>query len=256
MAAVLSVLETDLVAYRRTWRASVLSSFVLPTLFVVGFGLSVGSFVDRGGQLGPVHYLDFIVPGMLASTALQVAFGESSFPVFSKFEWIRTYHAMVATPLRVVDIVGGDLLFLLLRVLATSVVFLAVTAAFHAVHSWWAIAVLPVAALLGVAVAAPIFAFAARVDQDGYFPMLMRFVVIPMSLFAGVFFPVDRLPEALRWLAYLSPLWHAVVLCRAATLPGFGVSVGAAVGHLAYLAAWAAAGFWLALRTFRRRLVI
>jgi lipooligosaccharide transport system permease protein len=256
VAAVLSVLETDLTAYRRTWRASVLSSFVLPTLFVIGFGLSVGKFVDRGGQLGPVHYLDFIVPGMLASTAMQVAFGESSFPVFSKFQWIRTYHAMVATPVRVVDIVGGDLLFLLLRVLTTTVVFLGVTSAFHAVHSWWAIAVLPVAGLLGMAVAAPIFAFAARVDQDSYFPMLMRFVVIPMSLFAGVFFPVDRLPEVLRWLAYVSPLWHGVVLCRAATLPGFGVSAWAAAGHVAYLAAWAGVGFWLALRTFRRRLVI
>jgi lipooligosaccharide transport system permease protein len=256
MAAVLSVLETDLVAYRRLWRASVLSSFVLPILFVIGFGVSVGGYVDRAGALGSVHYLDFIVPGMLASTAMQVAFGESAWPVMSKFQWIRTYHAMVASPLRVVDILGGELLFLLLRILATTTVFLLVTAAFGAVHSWWAITVLPVAGLLGVAIAAPVFAFAARVEQDGYFPLLMRFVVIPMSLFAGVFFPISQLPGPVRWLAYVSPLWHAVALCRAATLPGFGVSGWAAVGHLAYLAAWAGIGFWLALVSFRRRLVI
>jgi lipooligosaccharide transport system permease protein len=255
-APVLSVLESDLVAYRRTWRGSVLSSFVLPILFVIGFGFSVGGFVDRGGRLGSVHYLDFIVPGMLASTAMQVAFGESAWPVMSKFQWIRTYHAMVAAPLRVVDIVGGDLLFLVLRICSTTAVFLLVTSAFGAVHSWWALTTVPVAGLLGVAVAAPVFAFAAWVEQDGYFPLLMRFVVIPMSLFAGVFFPISQLSEPLRWLAYVSPLWHAVALCRAATLPGYGVSWWAAAGHLGYLAAWAAAGFWLALLSFRRRLVI
>jgi lipooligosaccharide transport system permease protein len=251
----LTVLETNLVAYRRTWRGSVLSSFVLPILFVLGFGVGVGRFVDLGGKLGPVHYLDYIVPGMLASTVMQVAFGESAWPIMSKFQWIRVYHGWVAAPLRIVDIVGGELLFTLVRILSTAAVFLAVTTAFGAVHSWWAPAVIPVAGLLGMAVAAPLLAFAGKVEQDGYFPLLMRFVVIPMSLFAEVFFPIAKLAEPLRWLAYASPLWHAVVLCRACTLPGFGVTAWAAVGHLAYLAAWAGVGFRLALKTYRKRLV-
>jgi lipooligosaccharide transport system permease protein len=100
-----------------------------------------------------------------------------------------------------------------------------------------------------------VLAFAGHVQQDGYFPLLMRFVVIPMSLFAEVFFPIAKLAEPLRWLAYVSPLWHAVVLCRACTLPGFGVPWWAALGHVAYLGVWAAVGFRLALVTFRRRLV-
>jgi lipooligosaccharide transport system permease protein len=251
----LMVLETNLSAYRRVWRGSVLSSFVLPILFVLGFGVGVGRFVDLGGKLGPVHYLDYIVPGMLASTVVQVAFGEAAWPVMSKFQWIRVYHGWVAAPLRIVDIVSGELLFLLLRVMSTAAVFLAVTAAFGAIHSWWALAVIPVAGVLGVAIGAPLLAFAGHVQQDGYFPLLMRFVVIPMSLFAEVFFPIAKLAEPLRWLAYVSPLWHAVVLCRACTLPGFGVPWWAAFGHVAYLALWAGVGFWLALVTFRRRLV-
>jgi lipooligosaccharide transport system permease protein len=251
----LTVLETNLTAYRRVWRGSVLSSFVLPILFVVGFGVVVGRIVDVGGRLGPVRYLDYIVPGMLASTAVQVAFGEAAWPVMSKFQWIRVYHGWVAAPLRIVDIVGGELLFLLVRVVSSAAVFLAVTTAFGAVHSWWAPAVVPVAGLLGMAVAAPVLAFAAKVEQDGYFPLLMRFVVIPMSLFAEVFFPVAKLAEPLRWLAYVSPLWHAVVLCRACTLPGFGMPWWAALGHVAYLAAWAGTGFWLALVGYRHRLV-
>jgi len=250
----LAVLESDLVGYKRTWRGSAMSSFVLPVLFVLGFGVGVGSFVDAGGRLGDVRYLDYIVPGMIAATALQVAFGESSWPVMSKFVWVRTYQAQVATPLRVVDILAGDLLFVALRVVSTAAVFVAVTAVFGAVHSPWAVAVPLVAGLLGLATAAPTFAYAALLDTDSYFPLLQRFVVIPMSLFSGVFFPVESLPAAVRWLAYGSPLWHAVEVCRAATF-GSGDPVRLA-GHLAYLAAWAVVGFWLARLAYRRRLVV
>jgi lipooligosaccharide transport system permease protein len=252
----LPVLEFFLVGYRRTWRGSVLSSFVMPVLFVLGFGIGVGHYVDLGGRLGPVRYLDFIVPGMLAATALQVAFGESSWPVMSRFQWIRTYHAMVNAPVRIVDILGGSLLFVLFRLLMTTVVFLAVTALFGAVHSAWAVTVPLVCGLLGVAVAAPIYAFAATIDTDSYLALLARFVVLPLGLFSGVYFPISALPGAVRWLAYASPLWHAVDLCRAATLPGVHLSVPMVLGHLAYLAALAAAGFWLAWRVFRRRLAI
>jgi len=250
----LTVLETNLTAYRRVWRGSVLSSFVLPILFVVGFGIVVGNIVDAGGRLG-TPYLDYIVPGMLASGVVNVAFGEAAWPIMSKFQWIRLYHGWVAAPLRIADIVGGELLFLLMRVVTTATVFLIVTSLFGAVHSWWAPAAVLVCGLLGLAIAAPVLAFAAHVQQDGYFPLLMRFVVIPMSLFAEVFFPISRLSEPLRWLAYVSPLWHAVVLCRACTLPGFGLPWWSVLGHIAYLAAWAGTGFWLALVAYRRQLV-
>lgn len=249
----LSVLEFDLTGYKRTWRGSALSSFVMPVMFVIGFGISVGRFVDAGGKLGHISYLDYIVPGMIASTGMQVAFGESSWPIMSRFIWIRTYHAMVAAPLRMIDIIAGDLIFVLLRIVTTTAVFLGVTAAFGAVRSWWGLAVIPVAGLLGVAVAAPVFAFAARVETDSYFPLLFRFVVIPMSLFAGVFFPITNLPLVLRWLAYVSPLWHGVVVCREATLGRW--ELWPTVGHLGYLAAWLVVGVVLAWLSFRRRLV-
>src|SRR5688572_26142366 len=91
------VLEYNLVLYRRSWRGTLLSSFGLPLLFLLGMGLSVGSYVDARGAL-PVDYLDYVAPGLLATTALQVAFNESSWPVHSCFTWARTYHAMRATP--------------------------------------------------------------------------------------------------------------------------------------------------------------
>ncbi|MFC7641391.1 ABC transporter permease [Streptosporangium lutulentum] len=75
-----------------------------------------------------------------------------------------------------------------------------------------------VAALVALSAAAPVMAFAASIEHDSYFALLFRFVMIPSTLFAGVFFPVDQLPQLVRPLAYLSPLWHGVELSRAATL--------------------------------------
>ncbi|MCX4470669.1 ABC transporter permease [Micromonospora sp. NBC_01655] len=251
-APALAALGYFLVGYRRTWRAGMFSSFLLPVLTMVGFGLGVGAYIDQG--VGGVRYLDWIVPGLIASTALQVAVGDSTWPVYSSFQWTKVYFAQAATPLRVGDILAGNLLYVLFRVVTSTVVFLLVTALFGALRSPWALAVPPVAALVGLAVAAPLFGYAAAVDSDSWLAMLFRFAVIPMTLFAGVFFPVESLPGALRWLAYATPLWHGVDLCRAATLgvaPQWSVA-----GHLLYLAAWAVVGWLLAHRAFRRRLVV
>src|SRR5690606_6941567 len=100
--------------------------------------------------------------------------------------------------------------------------------------------------------AAPVTAFAARIDNDSYFSLLFRFVMIPSTLFAGVFFPVEQLPGAVRPLAYASPLWHGVEMCRAATL-GRDTAWPLAV-HLGYLLLWAVGGVTLAVLAFRRRL--
>jgi len=130
--------------------------------------------------------------------------------------------------------------------------FLVVLLLFGALHSWWALATPLVCVLLGAACAAPCFAFAARADSDGAFAVLFRVAVVPMTLFAGVFFPVESLPWAARLLAYVSPLWHGVELSRAATL-GVATSWGVPV-HAGILLLWCAGGYALALRSFTRKL--
>ena len=248
----LAVFEYFLVGYRRVWRGSALSSFLLPLLIMVGFGLGVGAYVEDG--VGGVSYLDYLVPGLIASTALQIAISDSTWPVLSNFTWVKIYFAQVAAPLRVADILGGHLAFVLFRVLTSSAVFLLVAAVFGTLHSPWALATLPLVVLVGLAVAAPTFAYSSSVSSDNYLALLFRVGVIPMTLFAGVFFPVELLPGTLRWLAYASPLWHGVDLCRAATLgvaPQWSIA-----GHLLYLSAWSGGGWLLAYRCFRRRLVV
>ncbi|MGX6607760.1 ABC transporter permease [Micromonosporaceae bacterium Da 78-11] len=252
VAPALSVLEYHLVNYRRTWRGSALSTLVIPLLTMLGFGVGVGAYVSAG--VGGVPYLEWIVPGLIASTAVQAAFGEATWPVLSYFEWLKVYFAQAAAPLRVVDILGGHLAFMLFRITLSAAAFLAVAACFGALHSWWAPLAVVVAMLVGLAVAAPTTAYSAMITSDSYLAILMRFAVLPMSLFSGVFFPVDSLPVLLRWVAYALPLWHGVELSRDALL---GLAPGVAgLWHVVYLLAWCAGGCFLAHRQFRRRLVI
>jgi lipooligosaccharide transport system permease protein len=248
-----AVLESKLVFYRRAWRSSAFSSFLLPVFFLLAMGKSVGSYVDARSGLG-VPYLDFIAPGVLAATALQVAMGESTYPIFSGFQWARTFYAMLATPVRISDVVLGSLAYVLIRVGIAVSGFLLVMTAFGTVHSALGVLALPAAVLLGLAAAAPTFAFAASVASDSMFAVLYRFAVIPMTLFAGVYFPVSALPLWARVLAYASPLWHGVELCRAATMAT--TTPWPLPAHIGYLVLWSIAGWSLTSVTFTHKLRI
>jgi lipooligosaccharide transport system permease protein len=120
-----------------------------------------------------------------------------------------------------------------------------------AIPSWWGVLGLPIAMLCAAAFAAPFAAFTATQDTDVTFPLVIRVVVMPLFLFSGTFFPVEQLPDGLRPLIVLSPLWHAAELSRAATT---GRLDWASLAHALVLGACIAAGAWWGRRTFRRRL--
>jgi lipooligosaccharide transport system permease protein len=242
--------------YRRTWRGSIYSSVLSPLLYLGAMGVGLGSLVDARGtaRLGGVSYLAFLAPGLLAAAAMQGAVEESTYPVLGSVKWRRTYYAAVASPLRPADIFHGHLLFTIMRLTMNSAIFLAVMAAFGAIASPWAVAALPVAVLTGLAFAAPIEAWAITVAKDTSFALVFRFGMIPLFLFSGTFFPVTQLPAWIRPLAYVTPLWHGVALCRSLSLGT--VSLGGALVHVGYLAALAAVSIAAGNRTYRRRLYV
>jgi lipooligosaccharide transport system permease protein len=124
---------------------------------------------------------------------------------------------------------------------------------FGGLHSPLAVLALPVCVLIGIAFAAPMAAYAATREQDGAFVPVFRFAVVPMFLFSGTFFPISRLPQLLEWIAWVTPLWHGVDLCRGLTLGT--ITWPLALTHVAYLCAWAVVGLLLALYTYRKRLL-
>ncbi|HUC56644.1 MAG TPA: ABC transporter permease [Streptosporangiaceae bacterium] len=240
--------------YRRTWRGTIYSGLLNPVLYLGAMGLGLGSLVDAHGtaSLGGVSYLQFLAPGLLAGAAMEMAMGESTWPVFGSVKWLKTYEAAAATPLRPGDLYYGHLIFTAFRLMLNSSVFLAVMAAFGAVKSPWVIAALPVAVLTGLAFAAPLEAFAITCKKETSFSLIFRFGIIPLFLFSGTFFPISQLPPIVRPLAYVTPLWHGVALCRALSLGN--ASAGAAALHLGYLLALIGTGSYLAQRAYSRRL--
>lgn len=243
-------------AYRRTWRGSIVSSVVTPVLFLAAMGVGLGSLVDdaQGPQgVAGVSYLAFVAPGLLAATAMQTAAGEATYPVMASIKWIRTYHAMLATPLGPTDVLLGHLLWIGTRVLLAACIYLAVMAGFGAITSPVALLAVPAALLVGLAFAAPIMAFAAIQNNDAGFAALFRFGIVPLFLFSGTFFPVDQLPTFLQPVAYLTPLWHGVELCRGLALGG--LEPGRAAVAVGYLLLWVVVGMVLARAAFHRRLV-
>jgi lipooligosaccharide transport system permease protein len=239
---------------KHAWRTSLLSSMLNPALYLAALGVGLGALVDRAdpGGLGGVAYLTFVAPGLLAATAMQTAAGEAGQPVRAAAQWTKAYDAMLATPLDVRDVLHGHLLWILFRVGATCAIYAGVIAAFGAFQSPWALLALPVAVLTGMAFAAPIAAFAVTQDRDLGFAVLSRFVIVPMFMFSGTFFPIDELPRAVELIAYVTPLWHGVDLARALSLGTAGV--GSGLAHAGYLGLWVLAGTAVAAITFRRRL--
>lgn len=240
--------------YRRTWQGSIYSGVLNPVLYLGAMGLGLGTLVDRHGtsSLGHVSYLAFLAPGLLAAASMQTAMGESTYPVFGSVKWLKTYEAAISSPLRPADLFHGHLLFTAARLTMNSAVFLAVMAAFGSVRSAWAIAALPAAVLTGMAFASPIEAYTMTCSKETSFAMLFRFGIIPLFLFSGTFFPVSQLPAVVRPLAYATPLWHGVALCRALTLGN--AQPGSAAVHAGYLILVTAIGVAVGNRTYRRRL--
>jgi lipooligosaccharide transport system permease protein len=242
-----------LVNYRRTWRGTIYSSVLGPVLYLGAMGVGLGKLVNQHPSHLGVSYLAFLAPGLMAANAMQTAVDESLYPVYASVKWQKTYQAAAATPLRPGDIYRGHVLFTLLRLTMNMTIFLAIMAAFGAIRSAWAVGCLPVAVLTGLAFATPLDAFAVtREETDQAFTMIFRFGMIPLFLFSGTFFPVTQLPAWIRPLAYATPLWHGVALCRALSLGT--ADVAGALGHISYLVAITVLGLALGQRTYRRRL--
>jgi lipooligosaccharide transport system permease protein len=241
--------------YKRTWRSSVVTSFLIPVLYLTSLGVALGSLVDKHSHgVAGVSYVSFLAPGLLAATCMQIGTNDTMWPVMGAIKWMRTYLAMLAAPLDVYDVLLGHLVWVATRITIVVTIYLSVMAAFGTVHSPWGICALPAGVLTGMAFAVPMAAFSATQDKDTAFITLYRFVVIPLFLFSGTFFPISQLPQALQYLAYVTPLFHGVALCRVLTLGQVHLWVD--LGHAAYLAVWVGAGYAIGRRTFAKRLVV
>jgi lipooligosaccharide transport system permease protein len=248
------VLQRNLLVYRRTWRGSLFGSFLTPLLYLTAMGIGLSRLMANGGSsaLGGVPYLDFLGPGILASSCMQTASFESTYPIMGKISWRRNYEAILATPMEVHHLLIGELSWIGFRMTTMATVFMVVLTLFGIPRSPLALLAIPAAVLTGLAFAAPIIAFSATRQNDSGFAALFRFIINPLFLFSGTFFPVSRLPDAVEWVAAATPLYHGVALVRGAVLDSMPSTWPL---HLAYLLVFLGATAYVAYRLLRRRLV-
>jgi lipooligosaccharide transport system permease protein len=249
----LRVVEREVQVYRRLWRGLAFSMFLNPVLFLAAMGVGLGGLIDEtSGSVAGVSYLEFVAPGLMVASAVQLAAGESLWPVMAGVKWLRFFHGIVATPIRAADVFGGFVVWQAIRTVLSASVFLFVATLLGAIPSAWGVLAVPAAALTAAAFCAPLAAFSVTQESDFSFPVIMRLGILPLFLFSGTFFPVSELPEWLEPLTALSPLWHGVALARRATTGD--VAFWPIVAHVSVLVAFVVAGWLAGTRTFTRRL--
>ena len=250
----LRVVEAEARIYRRTWRGSVFTSFLNPILYLLAMGVGLGTLVDANlpDDLEGISYLTFLAPGLLVATAMQTGAGEGAWKVMAGIRWLKTWKARLATPIGVHQLLSGHLLWSGIRVLMVSVIFAVVMSIFRVAPLLQSmIAVIP-ALLVGISMAALTTAFTVAAKEVAYLPMYFRFVVIPMFLFSGVFFPISQLPNWLQPVAYITPLYHGVEMARAIVV-GTEPAIAPWVS-VTYLVALTAIGAYLSMRPLRKEL--
>lgn len=249
------VFEYRWLTYRRTYRASLFSSFISPVLFLTAMGLGLGAYVSNSASLDGVPYLVFLAPGLLAATAMQTASFEATFPIIGGLIWNKVFHAMYAAPISPRDIALGNLTWIAARLTLVTSIFTLVIIVFGAYESPLVILCVPAAVLTGMAFAGPIAAFAATQNNPDRFAAIFRFGITPLFLFSGTFFPISSLPAALQILAWVTPLYHGVALTRSLALGTIADDPVATIVHLVYLVTLASVGTYLTTRTMERRLI-
>jgi lipooligosaccharide transport system permease protein len=253
----LYVMEHRLRTMRAYLWSILMGSIGSPFFYLFSLGVGLGALIDsNAGSRGidGVNYITFVGPALLASAAITSAYEELSFPVMGGFKWTREFWAMNASPISAGQIVVGVILAAFARVVLTVTVFWVILWAFGAAPSAWALAAVPATMLAGLAFGAPVMAFAGSLeDDDGYFALIGRFVIAPMFLFSGTFYPLTTLPSFLQVIGWVSPLWHATELGRAYSY-GHAIEPWLIAVHWSYLVVLSVVGLVLAFHVFSRRL--
>jgi lipooligosaccharide transport system permease protein len=239
----------NLLVWRKLLVASLLLNFGEPLLFLLGLGVGLGRFV---GDMQGMPYLTFVASGILASSAMNAASFEALFSVYTRMVPQQTYDGMLATPLGVDDIMGGELLWCASKATLSCTAILLVAFALGAFSSPLALLCVPLFFLAGMSFAGLALVVCARAPGYDFFSYYTTLVMTPMFLFCGVLYPIETLPDWLQRIAQALPLTHAVALLRPLAA---GTWPADAALHAGVLSAYAGIGFYVAVAAVRRRLI-
>jgi lipooligosaccharide transport system permease protein len=250
VAAMRGVLVREIVNFSSFWKSSTFSSTVDPTIYLLAFGFGFGSLVNR---VAGYSYIEFVGTGIVATTVLFSGAFTAMYGTFVKFQFQRTYDAILAAPVDTEELVTGEGLWIAARTGVYGCVPMLVAIIFGLSPSWGMLLVPFIAALAGIGWAFTGIFIASKAKAIESFSYWQSGLLTPMFLVAGTFFPLSGLPTWARVLGNLNPLFHCVELVRAAV---FGFQGWVDVWHLAFLTGFALIMWRLAVKYMERRLIV
>ena len=225
------LIHRNYIVYKAAWKLF-LTGFLEPFFYLLSIGIGVGQLIETFEFNGePIPYAEFVAPGMLAASAFNGALMDSTFNVFFKLKFEKTYDQMLATPLSTGDIARGEIVWAQLRGGSYSAAFLVVMVLLGLVHSWWAVLALPATLLIGFAFSAVGMALTTYMRSWQDFDKI-TLVQLPMFLFSATFFPITSFDGWLRWVVEATPLYRGVLLCRELTTGAVTWQSGVSVVYL------------------------
>ena len=209
--------------YTKLYKSSIALNFVEPVLYLTALGLGLGAFVK---EINGVPYINYIAPGIIASSSMFATVYECTYGTFVRMTFQKTFEAILATPVGIDELIAAELFWGATKSMFYGSIIMIVIAAFGLVDSEFIILAIPVLFLSGMIFAEISMIFTAIVPGIESFNYVFTLVMTPMFLFSGIFFPIDGLPPLVSKIAYFTPLYHLVNICRSFAAGKIGVVAG------------------------------
>lgn len=215
LIGVLRMWQRNWTIFRKIFWLATAPTLIEPVIYLLSLGIGLGLFVR---PIQGLSYMQFLAPGLLASTVMFGSSFETTYDSYVRMKYERTYDAVLATPLTIEDVIGGEILWGTTRGYINSLVFLAVITIFGLVESPAALLLVPLLFIFSALFAIIGMTFTALVSNIALFNYYFTLFITPLFLFSGIFFPISALPLWAQRIAFFTPLYQVVVVCRGLVL--------------------------------------
>jgi len=205
------VWQRHLTVYTKLYKSSIALNFVEPVLYLAALGLGLGAYVK---EINGIPYINFIAPGIIASSSMFAATYECSYGTYVRMTYQKTFDAILATPVNIDDLIAGELLWAATKSMFYGAIIIIVISALGLVRSVDVVLAVPVLFVSGLVFAGIALLFVAIVPGIDSFNYFYTLFITPMFLFSGIFFPIDTMPPIVGKIAFFTPLYHLVNICR------------------------------------------
>jgi lipooligosaccharide transport system permease protein len=236
--------------FLKLWHSEAPGFIIEPIFVLLTMGIGLGGFI---GMVDGQKYIEFIVPGIIASYAMFSATFECTYGTFVRMDYQKTFDAIIATPLNMEDVIAGEIFWGATRSLLTGTAILAAAWAFQLIHSPWALLVPLLAVITGILFSAIAMFFTSLVPSINSFNYYFTLFITPMFYFSGVFFPLTSFPQVVQDLSWIVPLTPVVNLTRSLVNGTFHAEQLLALGLIILMIV---VFFGLSLYSMRRRVIV